>query len=116
YPPKKAVAPNVLPPAKTWRKLNPDAAERLPIVRGTVRAHAQELQLPQENLLTPAYQRRLAWTGPEALSADGVAATLRQLGARDWQIEIVAEPLSRALRNPDSTPSAASPSATSPSA
>lgn len=98
YPPKKVSAPGTLPPAKVWRKRNPDAAERLTVVRATVRELAEELHLPQENLLTPAFQRSLAWTGPTATTPDGVGATLHDLGARDWQVELVASPLSDGLR------------------
>src|SRR5699024_7560228 len=119
YPPRKPASSHVLPPPKAWRKRNPEGAERLPLVRTAVRECAEELHLPQENLLTPAYQRQLAWSGSGSATPEDVAATLRGFGAREWQIEIVAEPLSRTLRcGPSSseassadTPSAATPSA-----
>src|SRR5699024_5017613 len=100
HPPRKPASSHVLPPPKAWRNRNPEAADRLPLVRTAVRERAEELHLPQENLLTPAYQRQLAWSGPSAATPEGVAATLRRLGAREWQIEIVAEPLSQTLRAP----------------
>lgn len=103
YPPRKAAPTDTLPPPKAWRKRNPDAAERLTIVRTTIRELAAELDLPQENLLTPAYQRRLAWSGTGEVAAPtraGIASTLRELGARHWQVDLVAEPLNQNLRTP----------------
>ena len=46
---------------------------------------AAELDVPVENLLTPDYVRRLAWSPPDPLSADSVDAALAELGARPWQ-------------------------------
>jgi len=53
--------------------------------------------MPTENLLQPDAVRRLTWEPPEDLSEDGVAARLRGLGAREWQIALTARPLSQAL-------------------
>jgi ribonuclease D len=51
------------------------------------------LVIPFENLITPEYVRRICWNAPKA----GVAAALSELGARQWQIEIVAPILEAAL-------------------
>ena len=37
--------------------------------------------------------RRLCWTPPEELDAEGIAGFLRAGGARPWQIELVAQRL-----------------------
>ena len=97
YPSRRAPASDALPPPKAWRDRNPEGAERLVVVRSTVRTLAEELHLPQENLLTPEYQRRLAWSPPRRISAESVAESLQSLGARDWQIEQVADALSHQL-------------------
>ncbi|WP_022916187.1 HRDC domain-containing protein [Ruania albidiflava] len=97
YPSRRAPVSDSLPPPKAWRDRNPEGAERLVVVRSTVRTIAEELHLPQENLLTPEYQRRLAWSPPRRISAEAVAESLHELGARDWQIEQVADALSHQL-------------------
>ena len=97
YPSRRAPASDALPPPKAWKDRNPDGAQRLVVVRSTVRTLAEELHLPQENLLTPEYQRRLAWSPPHDLSTASVADSLRELGARDWQVRAVAGPLSHEL-------------------
>ncbi|WP_147917345.1 HRDC domain-containing protein [Ruania zhangjianzhongii] len=97
YPSRRAPASDTLPPPKAWKDRNPEGAQRLVLVRATVRMLAEELHLPQENLLTPEYQRRLAWSPPKDLSTESVADYLRGLGARDWQVQAVADALSHEL-------------------
>jgi ribonuclease D len=53
---------------------------------------ALEHELPLENLLQPDLLRQVAWE-PES----DIANQLRELGARDWQINLVAERISAAL-------------------
>ena len=53
-----------------------------------------------QNLLASDIVRRLAWTPPApaaAIDESIVAAHLRTLGARPWQVEICARPLAEAL-------------------
>ena len=77
----------------------------LDVVRSTVRSRADELRLPQELLLAPDSQRRLAWDLGRAHASDGqiaittetVAERLAALEARPWQIDQVGPALSRAL-------------------
>lgn len=86
--------PDALPQPRSWADARPDAAKRLDAVRAAVRHRAEEIGLPQENLLAPALQRRISWDGPEP--AD-VADTLAELGARPWQVEQVGDALVEAL-------------------
>lgn len=95
-PPRRAPAGNTLPPPRAWAERHPDAAARLDRVRAAVRALAEEIDLPQENLLSPDTQRRLAWA-PPAAEAQAVEQFLRAAGARPWQIEIAAESLVEAI-------------------
>jgi len=60
-------------------------------------ALAADHTLPTENLLAPDSIRRLAWSPPRPLDLNAVAATLRSFGARPWQIDLTAEPLTAAL-------------------
>jgi ribonuclease D len=53
--------------------------------------------VPPENLITPDSVRRLAWSPPARLSVESVAEALAALGARPWQVELVAPGLAKAL-------------------
>ncbi|BAS08610.1 ribonuclease D [Arthrobacter sp. Hiyo4] len=57
-----------------------------------------------ENLLTPDYLRRVAWRPPSGITEETVAAELRALGAREWQIGVVAPLLTDAFLNPRPLP------------
>ncbi|WP_159620793.1 ribonuclease D [Ruania rhizosphaerae] len=99
HPPRRGPVSDTLPPPRAWKDRNPEAAARLDAVKLVVRSRAAELDLPQENLLTPDYQRRIAWDPPPDLSLVGVTSELEQLGARPWQIDQVGELLAGALRS-----------------
>jgi len=85
------------PPAHRWAERDPVAAERLTAVRAVVAALAEEHSLPAENLVQPDVVRRLAWKPPEPPSPEAVEAELTEHGARPWQAELTAEPISKAL-------------------
>ena len=90
------------PPPRTWAERNPEAAARLKAARTIVNATAEELHLPIENLLSPDLLRRVCWTPPEPLDEASLAATLRDGGARPWQIEQLGPALLLALLDPAS--------------
>jgi len=85
------------PPAHRWAERDPVAARRLAAVRTAVTAIAGEHSLPAENLLPPDVVRRLAWRPPDPPSPEAVGADLLEHGARPWQAELTAKPISRAL-------------------
>ncbi|MFC6881959.1 MULTISPECIES: ribonuclease D [Actinomadura] len=85
------------PPAHRWAERDPEAAKRLTAARAVVAALADEHTMPSENLVQPDSVRRLAWTPPEEPSAATIGAALRALGARGWQVELVALPLAKAF-------------------
>ena len=85
------------PQPRLWVTKDPVAAKRLTRVREVLTALAAEHELPAENLLTPDYVRRLAWSPPDPLSADSVDAALAELGARPWQRRLTVPGLSVAL-------------------
>jgi len=85
------------PPAHRWAERDPVAAQRLAAVRTAIAAIADEHSLPAENLLPPDVVRRLAWRPPEPPSPEAVGADLLEHGARPWQAELTAKPISRAL-------------------
>ena len=90
--------PNPGPPqARMWATKDPAAAQRLTRVRELLGSVAQQCELPVENLLTPDYVRRLAWTPPVPLTEENVDATLARLGARAWQRRLTVPGLTAAL-------------------
>lgn len=85
--PLQTKQPSGPPPPRSWSDKDPAAAARLSAARTAVTAHAEQLRLPQENLITPDTVRRLCWEPPAELTAEHIAETLRGYGARAWQIE-----------------------------
>lgn len=96
------------PPApRVWAERDPVAAARLSRARTLVSEFADDRQVPIENLLTPDYLRRVLWKPPVAEvgeTRDAVAAELRRLGAREWQIDITAPLLAEAIERPGDLP------------
>ncbi|MGW6005776.1 HRDC domain-containing protein [Oerskovia enterophila] len=90
------------PPPRAWADRDPAAAQRLDAARVVVQALSDELSVPIENLLQPDALRRVCWTPPSPLDTEHVAQFLRGRGAREWQLDLVAEPLARALADPAS--------------
>ncbi|MFC4586955.1 HRDC domain-containing protein [Sphaerisporangium corydalis] len=85
------------PPANRWADRDPAAARRLAAARAAVATLATEHHMPTENLLQPEAIRRLTWEPPAELDEDTLAARLRELGVREWQIALAAGPISAAL-------------------
>ncbi|TNC19525.1 ribonuclease D [Georgenia sp. 311] len=98
YPPRRLpVSTGTPPPPRAWPEKDPAAAARLDAVRAAVRALGEEHHVPQENLLAPAVQRQLAWTPPRTVDEPSVRAALADQGARPWQVDLTAGPLTAAL-------------------
>jgi ribonuclease D len=89
--------PDGPPPTHRWQERDPVAAQRLAAVRTVVAALADEHTVPTENLLPPDVVRRLAWQPPEPADIADIAADLAAHGARAWQVDLTALPISRAL-------------------
>jgi ribonuclease D len=85
------------PPApRAWAERDPVAAERLALARDGMTKLSEEHQVPAENLLSPDTVRRVMWE-PAGADADAVGDQLRQLGAREWQVELTAPMLADAV-------------------
>ena len=102
--PLHAVHTDGPPPINRWAERDPAAAARLVAARGRLAALAEQCRLPVENLLAPDLVRRLSWSPPPDVEPAGVAAALRRGGAREWQVELTAGPLSDALGSVPATP------------
>ncbi|MGW0823087.1 HRDC domain-containing protein [Streptomyces sp. NPDC002845] len=86
------------PPPRSWADKDPAAAARLSAARAAVSALAEQLNMPQENLITPDTVRRVCWEPPAVPDAESVAAALAGYGARPWQVEQVTPMLVAALQ------------------
>ena len=97
--PRPAERDPAVPPssARQWVERDPAAAARLSAARSVVAEVGERVAVPVENLVPPDAVRRLCWSPPPDPSPTGVAAALRAAGARQWQVELVAGPLSAAL-------------------
>ncbi|MEU3555630.1 HRDC domain-containing protein [Streptomyces fragilis] len=85
------------PPPRAWADKDPAAAARLSAARAAVSARAEELRMPQENLIAPDTVRRVCWAPPAAADEASVSAALAAHGARPWQVEQVTPLLVEAL-------------------
>lgn len=99
--PPLQVATNAPPPPRIWADRDPEAAARLATAREVLAELSEKHAIPGENLLTPDFLRRISWRPPEEITAGSVAAQLAELGARPWQIELIAPLLAPALANPE---------------
>jgi ribonuclease D len=100
------------PPPRAWADRNPEADARLKAARAAVEAHAEELGMPTENLLTPDTLRRIAWEPPVPVDADTIGEALAARDARRWQIEETAQRIAdafvEAAQTPDEAPGTSS--------
>lgn len=85
------------PPPRSWPDREPLAAARLAEVREVLAAHSESHNIPVENLLLPDLLRRLAWAPPVPFTEEKIAEFLRDGGARQWQLDLLAPELTEAL-------------------
>ena len=99
---------DTLPPIKLWRDKFPDKYAPLTHARAAIEQLSTEKQIPVENLMTPELVRRICWAPPagstEELSPSLVEDGLKALGARQWQIDLVAPILAAALLHKEPLP------------
>ncbi|MEV6753349.1 ribonuclease D [Streptomyces sp. NPDC051214] len=95
--PQPGAAVSGPPPPRSWADRDPAAAARLSAARAAVSALAEELNMPQENLITPDTVRRVCWEPPAEVNPETVSEALAAHGARRWQITQVTPALVTAL-------------------
>ncbi len=86
-----------IPNHRIWANRFPEANARLQLLKPALLFIAEQHKLPAENLLTPDYLRQLAWQPPNEIDEVAVAAFLLSVGARQWQVELIARALAEAL-------------------
>ncbi|GLI28758.1 3'-5' exonuclease [Agromyces rhizosphaerae] len=95
--PAVRVPADTLPPVRAWSSRNPEADARLKPARRALTEVAESMGMPVENLLTPDYLRRVAWSPPEPATAVSIASALADLGARPWQVDATAQRIADAF-------------------
>ena len=88
--------PDAMPPPARWRERDPAAAARLTAAKDVVGEIAERSAVVTQNLLAGDVVRRLAWRGA-AGGEQAVRDRLAELGARRWQIDLVAARLAEAF-------------------
>jgi ribonuclease D len=117
WPPMKSGA-DTLPPLKLWRERFTDKYAPLTHARFAIETIAQELSIPAENLISPEIIRRICWAPPanslQNLNVDAVSTAMLDLGARQWQVDVVAPLVAAALleREPREVPVVETPEST----
>jgi ribonuclease D len=92
--------PDAMPTQSRWRDKDPAAAVRLAACRTVIADVAAEHQVVSQNLLAGEVIRRLAWRSVSPLTEDAVRDKLSELGARPWQVDLLAAGLTAALATP----------------
>lgn len=99
---------DTLPPIKLWRDKFPEKFAPLSHARAAIEEIASLNQIPVENLITPEHVRRICWNPPSGstttVSLSLVEQALLGLGARQWQIDLVAPALAAALLEKEPLP------------
>ena len=99
--PSMRTSADTLPPIKLWRDKFPEKYAPLSHARAAIELIAHDNEIPVENLMTPEHVRRVCWKPPtgatETLSVTAVEQALTELGARQWQVALVAPALAAAL-------------------
>jgi len=99
---------DTLPPIKLWRDKFPEKYAPLSHARAALELISIENNIPVENLITPEHVRRMCWNPPagsrESLSVSLVEQGLKSLGARQWQVDLVAPALAAALLETEPIP------------
>ncbi len=96
-PEVKAPSLGGIPNHRNWATKYPEADKRLRLARTAVSLIAEEKALPIENLLTPDLLRQICFSPPEDLSEVAVSRNLLDLGARNWQVKLVASVIADAF-------------------
>ena len=92
-----------LPAPRIWREKFPIANAQLQHVRRNLTEISEKYSIPQENLLSPEILKRVTFdSGKEEVMSysesqvSEIRSKLRELGARNWQVGIVADAIARA--------------------
>jgi ribonuclease D len=85
--------PTGIPNHRNWLQKFPDAHARLVASKEFLAALSPELEIPQENILSPETLKQLCFEPPAPLTIETLQEALRARLARQWQIDAVADGL-----------------------
>lgn len=92
---------DTLPPIKIWRDKFPEKFAPYTHARKAIENLSALHSIPVENLISPELVRRIAWSPPAQSTVmrdeEAVRSALLTLGARAWQIDLVASAIADAL-------------------
>jgi ribonuclease D len=92
---------DTLPPIKLWRDKFPEKFAPLSHARALIEGLARANSIPMENLISPEIVRRICWSPPAQSTTirdePAVRLALAELGARPWQIDLIAPYVADAL-------------------
>ncbi|MDQ1717303.1 MAG: ribonuclease [Pseudonocardiales bacterium] len=89
--------PDAMPAPARWRDKDPQAALRLAAAKQVVSKAGAAHHVVSQNLLAGDVIRRLCWRPVRPLTEPAVRAKMAELGARPWQIDVLAAELTAAL-------------------
>ena len=81
---------DALPNHRNWINKFPEADRRLKYAKASLVELSEKKLVPLENLLTPELLRQVSFSPPENLTVQGLSEKLKNLGARQWQVELTA--------------------------
>ncbi|CAB4568625.1 unannotated protein [freshwater metagenome] len=87
-----ALDPNHLPNHRSWERRFPDAHARLQLIKPAIAEKAAELGIATEILINPDRLRRVCFQ-----PATSISQQLRDLGVREWQIELAVPVIEKGL-------------------
>jgi len=82
---------DAIPNHRNWITKFPEADRRLKHAKASLLELSEEKLVPLENLLSPEILRQVSFTPPVSLSRDTLGEKMRELGARNWQVELTAQ-------------------------
>lgn len=98
--PEPRVSSDGPPPPRIWAEKNPEAWGRLQAVKAVLAAVSELHSIPVENLITPDFIRRMCWEPPRDTTVEGMRSALLSIGARHWQVELIAAGIAGAFVAP----------------
>ena len=92
---------DILPPIKIWRDKFPEKFAPYTHARKAIENLSALHSIPVENLISPEFVRRITWSPPAQSTVvrdeEAVRSALLTLGARAWQVDLVASAIADAL-------------------
>ena len=87
-----------IPNHRNWPQRYPEADARLQAAKAVISKVSELHGVPAENILKPDSLRELCFTPPATNDLAALVAALLNLGARHWQIELVAQGFLEAMK------------------